>query len=139
MTTTSARMLQEGRLLQIAHAASSTTRPGLAYDDYFRPRDADPKDTPRFAPPDRVAHFQNADVRLDPDVLVRVVADVLGTDVKPGEAYVLGLMAGVALGQELIMDLVVVATMDETPDPPTVPTGPTVPRRVHHLRPGRRP
>ena len=51
MTTTSARLLQEGRVLQIAHAASSTTRPGLAYDDHVRPRDADPGDTPRFAPP----------------------------------------------------------------------------------------
>ena len=49
MTTTSARLLQEGRVLQVAHAASSTTRPGLAYDDHVRPRDADPGDTPRFA------------------------------------------------------------------------------------------
>lgn len=37
MTTTSARLLQEGRVLQVAHAASSTTRPGLAYDDHVRP------------------------------------------------------------------------------------------------------
>jgi acyl-CoA thioesterase len=67
MTTTSARLLQEGRVLQVAHAASSTTRPGLAYDDYVRPRDADPGDTPRFASSSGVGHFQNADVRLDPD------------------------------------------------------------------------
>jgi acyl-CoA thioesterase len=68
MTTTSARLLQEGRVLQVAHAASSTTRPGLAYDDHVRPRDADPGGTPRFASPGGVGHFQNADVRLDPDV-----------------------------------------------------------------------
>jgi acyl-CoA thioesterase len=69
MTTTSARLLQEGRVLQVAHAASSTNRPGLAYDDHVRPRDADPGDTPRFASPAGVGHFQNADVRLDPDVV----------------------------------------------------------------------
>jgi acyl-CoA thioesterase len=69
MTTTSARLLQEGRVLQVAHAASSTARPGLAYDDYVRPRDADPGDTPRFASSVDVGHFQNADVRLDPDVV----------------------------------------------------------------------
>ena len=34
MTTTSARLIQEGRVLQVAHAASSTTRPGLAYDAF---------------------------------------------------------------------------------------------------------
>ena len=69
MTTTSARLLQEGRVLQVAHAASSTARPGLAYDDHVRPRDADPGDTPRFASPAGVGHFHNADVRLDPDVV----------------------------------------------------------------------
>ena len=69
MTTTSARVLQEGRVLQVAHAASSTTRPGLAYDDHVRPRDADPGDTPRFASPGGVGHFRNVDVRLDPDVV----------------------------------------------------------------------
>ena len=67
MTTTSARLLQEGRVLQVAHAASSTTRPGLVYDDYRRPRAADPGDTPRFESSGGVGHFQNADVRLDPD------------------------------------------------------------------------
>jgi acyl-CoA thioesterase len=66
MTTTSARLLQEGRVLQVAHAASSTVRPGLAYDDHVRPRDADPGDTPRFASPGGVGHFRNVDVRLDP-------------------------------------------------------------------------
>lgn len=70
MTTTSARLLQEGRVLQVAHAASSTTRSGLAYDDYVRPRDADPGDTPRFASSSGVGHFQNADVRLDPDLVL---------------------------------------------------------------------
>jgi acyl-CoA thioesterase len=69
MTTTSARLLQEGRVLQVAHAASSTARPGLAYDDCVRPRGADPGDTPRFASSGGVGHFQNADVRLDPDVV----------------------------------------------------------------------
>lgn len=66
MTTTSARLMQDGRVLQVAHAASSTTRPGLAYDDHVRPRQADPGDTPRFSSSDGVGHFQNADVRLDP-------------------------------------------------------------------------
>jgi acyl-CoA thioesterase len=69
MTTTSARLLQEGRVLQVAHAASSPARPGLAYDDHVRPRDADPGDTPRFASPGGVGHFRNVDVRLDPDVV----------------------------------------------------------------------
>jgi acyl-CoA thioesterase len=67
MTTTSARLLQEGRVLQVAHAASSTARPGLAYDDHVRPRGADPGDTPRFASSEGVGHFRNADVRLDPE------------------------------------------------------------------------
>jgi acyl-CoA thioesterase len=70
MTTTTARLAQEGRLLQIAHAASSTTRPGLAYDDYVRPGDADPGDTPRFWSADGVSHFQNAEVRLDPAAIL---------------------------------------------------------------------
>ena len=68
MTTTSARLLQEGRVLQVAHAASSTTRPGIAYDDYVRPREAGPGDAPRFASSTGVGHFQNLDVRLDPDI-----------------------------------------------------------------------
>jgi acyl-CoA thioesterase len=75
MSTTSARMLQEGRVLQVAHAASSTTRPGLAYDDYIRPRDAGPGDTPQFASSGGGGHFQNADVRLDPDVILFGGAD----------------------------------------------------------------
>ncbi len=69
MTTTSARLLQEGRVLQVAHAVNSTSRPGMPYDEYVCPRDADPGDTPRFAPPGGVGHFGNADVRLDPDVV----------------------------------------------------------------------
>jgi hypothetical protein len=43
--------------------------PGLTYDEYVRPRDADPGDAPRFGPPGGAGHFQNADVRLDPDVI----------------------------------------------------------------------
>lgn len=70
MTTTSARLRQEGKVLQVAHAASSTTRPGLAYDDHVRPRGADPGDTPRFSSSDGVGHFQNADVRLDPGAVL---------------------------------------------------------------------
>jgi len=69
MTTTSAHLLQDGRVLQVAHAASSTNRPGTAYDDYVRPRGADPGDVPRFVSPDGVEHFRNADVRLDPNVI----------------------------------------------------------------------
>lgn len=69
MTTTSARLLQEGRVLQVAHAVSSTPWPGLSYDVYVRPRGADPGDAPRFGPPGGPDHFQNADVRLDPDVI----------------------------------------------------------------------
>jgi acyl-CoA thioesterase len=69
MTTTTARLLQEGRVLQVAHAVSSTPWPGLTYDEHIRPRGADPGDTPRFAAPGGVAHFQNVDVRLDPDVV----------------------------------------------------------------------
>jgi acyl-CoA thioesterase len=70
MTTTTARLFQEGRVLQVAHAASSTTRPGIAYDDYVRPRGVDPGDTPRFASSGDVGHFQNADVRVDPDIVM---------------------------------------------------------------------
>ena len=69
MTTTSARLLQEGKVLQVAHAASSPARPGIAYDDHVRPRDPDPGDTPQFAPSGGVGHFRNVDVRLDPDVV----------------------------------------------------------------------
>ncbi|HEY6426847.1 MAG TPA: acyl-CoA thioesterase domain-containing protein, partial [Acidimicrobiales bacterium] len=65
MTTTSARLLQEGQVLQVAHAASSPSRPGISYDDLVRPRDADPGAMPRFGSSGEVVHFQNADVRLD--------------------------------------------------------------------------
>jgi hypothetical protein len=51
ITTTSARLLQEGRVLQVANAVNSMPRPGLTYDEYVRPRDADPGDAPRFGPP----------------------------------------------------------------------------------------
>jgi acyl-CoA thioesterase len=69
MTTTSARLLQQGRLLQVAHAVSSVSWPGIAYDDDVRPRDADPADAPIFVPHVSINHFQNAEVRLDPDVI----------------------------------------------------------------------
>jgi acyl-CoA thioesterase len=69
MTTTSARLLQEGRVLQVAHAVSSAPRPGLSYDEHVPPRDGEPGDTPQFVPPGGVGHFRNADVRLDPDVV----------------------------------------------------------------------
>lgn len=69
MTTTSARLLQDDRVLQVAHAVSSPPWPGLAYDDYVRPRGADPDDAPIIKPPMLVSHFQNAEVRLDPDVV----------------------------------------------------------------------
>jgi acyl-CoA thioesterase len=69
MTTTSARLLQEGRVLQVSHAMSSREWPGLAYDDLVRPRDGDPGTAPIFQPPGAIVHFQNAEVRLDPDVV----------------------------------------------------------------------
>jgi hypothetical protein len=69
MTTTSGRLLQEGRVLQVAHAVSSPPWPGLSYDDHVRPPGADPGGTPVFVPPGGVAHFQNAEVRLDPEVV----------------------------------------------------------------------
>ena len=69
MTTTTARLLQEGKVLQVAHAANSTGRPGIAYDDYVRPRGSDPGDAPRFTSSNGVGHFQNVEVRLDPDVV----------------------------------------------------------------------
>lgn len=69
MTTTSARLLQDGRMLLVAHAVSSTPWPGLTYDEHVRPRDADPGDTALFTAPGGIAHFQNAEVRLDPDVI----------------------------------------------------------------------
>jgi acyl-CoA thioesterase len=69
MTTTSARLLQQGRLLQVAHAVSSVPWPGLAYDEHVRPRGADPGDAPIFVPHVGISHFQNAEVRLDPDVV----------------------------------------------------------------------
>jgi acyl-CoA thioesterase len=69
MTTTSARMLQDGTVLQVAHAASSAGRPGPSYDDYVRPRDADPGAAPLFTS-EGVGHFQNLEVRLDPDIVM---------------------------------------------------------------------
>ena len=57
-------------MLQVAHAASSPSRRGISYDDLVRPRDADPGHMPRLASSGEVVHFQNADVRLDPDVVL---------------------------------------------------------------------
>jgi acyl-CoA thioesterase len=68
MTTTSARLLQDGRVMLVAHAISSPAWPGLAYDDLVRPRGSDPGAAPIFRPPSEIVHFQNAEVRLDPDV-----------------------------------------------------------------------
>ena len=70
MTTTSARLVQDGQVLQVAHAASSTSRPGLSYDDHIRPRGANPGAAPRFISEGGVGHFQNLDVRFDPDVVL---------------------------------------------------------------------
>ena len=69
MTTTSARLLQDGKVLQVAHAMSSPTWPGIAYDDLVAPRGPDPGEAPLFRPPNGIVHFQNAEVRLDPDVV----------------------------------------------------------------------
>lgn len=69
-TTTSARLLQDGRVVQVAHAVSSPPWPGLAYDDVGAPPRRDgPGDAPIFVAPGGVSHFQNAEVRLDPDVV----------------------------------------------------------------------
>jgi len=70
MTTTSARMVQDGTVLQVAHAASSTSRPGISYDDYCRPRGSDPGDAPLFTSSGGVGHFENLEVRFDPDVVM---------------------------------------------------------------------
>ena len=75
MTTTTARLSQQGQVLQVAHAASSTARPGLVYDDHIRIREPHPGETPRFLSPNGVGHFQNADVRLDPEVVPFAGAD----------------------------------------------------------------
>ena len=75
MTTTSARLVQGGKVLQVAHAVSSTARPGLAYDEHVCPQATGPGDTPRFTASGGVGHFQNVDVRLDPDVVPFSEAD----------------------------------------------------------------
>ncbi len=69
VTATSARLLQEGQVLLVAHAISSPARPGLAYDDIPVDHKSDPADAPIFTPPGRIAHFQNAEVRLDPEAV----------------------------------------------------------------------
>jgi len=69
VTTTSARLLQAGKVRLVAHAVSSPAWPGLAYDDSVHPRPDGPGDAALFEPPGGVAHFQNAEVRLDPDVV----------------------------------------------------------------------
>lgn len=70
MTSTSAHLVQGGQVLQIAHAVSSTSRPGLAYDEQTRPRAADPGDAPRLTRSGPVGHFQNADITLDPETVL---------------------------------------------------------------------
>ena len=70
MTTTSARMVQDGTVLLVAHAASSSERPGLVYDELVRPRDAEPGAAPLFTASNGVGHFQNLEVRFDPDVVL---------------------------------------------------------------------
>jgi hypothetical protein len=69
VTTTTARLLQAGKVRLVAHAVSSPAWPGLAYDDSVLPRPDGPGHTPIFEPPGGIAHFQNAEVRLDPDVV----------------------------------------------------------------------
>ena len=66
VTMTSARLLQARQVLLVAQAVSSPPRAGLAYDDHLPLHDADPGATPIFVPPGKIAHFQNAEVRLDP-------------------------------------------------------------------------
>ena len=43
--------------------------PGSRTTTCVRPRGADPGDAPIFRPPSEIVHFQNAEVRLDPDVV----------------------------------------------------------------------
>lgn len=69
LTTASARMRQEGNLLLVTHAIFSPARGGLTFAELHRPRPADPGGAPIFEPPGGIAHFQNAEVRLDPDVV----------------------------------------------------------------------
>ena len=70
MTTTRGRLLQEGKVLQVAHAASSPSRPGIAYDDLVRPRDADPGHMPRFAVLRRGRSFSERRRTAGPDVVL---------------------------------------------------------------------
>lgn len=69
VTNTSARLVQDGRVRLVAHAVSSPARPGLAYNDLVHPSRPEPGDAPLFVPPGRIAHFQNAEVRLNPAVV----------------------------------------------------------------------
>jgi acyl-CoA thioesterase len=67
-TTTSAVLSQSGEVVLVAQALNAAARPGLAYDDCPAPRAPVPRAIDRFRPPGLVAHFENVDVRLDPDV-----------------------------------------------------------------------
>jgi hypothetical protein len=69
ITTTSARLLQEGRVLLVVHAVSSPSWPGMSYDDLVPVRGGDPGDQPMFVPHIGIRHFDNAEVRMDPDVV----------------------------------------------------------------------
>ena len=63
MTTTSARLLQEGRVLQVAHAVNSTSRPGVPYDEYVCP--ATPTQATRPGSPRRAAYATSATPTCD--------------------------------------------------------------------------
>lgn len=71
MTTTTARLRQGGRVRLVAHAISSASWAGLAYDDVRRPPMPPPdlEDHELFVPPGGPGHFRNAEVRLDPRVV----------------------------------------------------------------------
>jgi acyl-CoA thioesterase len=69
LTTTSARMRQHGKVIQVAHALSARPSGGPTYDELDRPRTAEPGEIPRFVPEGDVVHFQNVEVRMDPSVV----------------------------------------------------------------------
>jgi acyl-CoA thioesterase len=68
-TTTTARMCQAGKVVQVAHAVHARAFGGITYDELPRPRPADPGDLPMFVPTGDVANFRNVEVRMDPDVV----------------------------------------------------------------------
>jgi acyl-CoA thioesterase len=66
-TTTGAVLSQAGEVVLVAQALNAESRPGIGYDDCPPPRPPNPRDPARFRPPGLVGHFDNVDVRLDPD------------------------------------------------------------------------